>query len=114
MTETAVSFTVTGTETLMIACEPEAAPSEPLVDAEPESRDEDGEDALSLELVDESPITDTAASPMVTGTSTFRSAWVPESSPSSPDVVDSAACAAAAPKSVMPPAWTKQRGALFT
>jgi hypothetical protein len=100
MTETEVPSTVTGTETLMSACDPEPTPSAPLVEplgagADCGALDPEVELSASPRTARDVPLT-------VIGTSTEMRPWVPESSPSSPEV--SAAWATDAPRIVIPPA----------
>ncbi|MDR6167865.1 hypothetical protein QE367_002069 [Microbacterium paludicola] len=99
-TATEVPSTVTGTETLMSACDPEPTPSEPLVPplgagADSGVLEPDVELSASPRTAMEVPLT-------VIGASTETMPWVPESSPSSPVV--SAAWATEAPRIVIPPA----------
>lgn len=102
--ETALPPIVTGTETTPVTWLPLAMPSFPEVD----EVDEDGADAaagavfVAAASEPESPMTLTAFPPTVTGTDTTLSTSVPESTLPSPDV--SAACAAVAPRRVIPPA----------
>ena len=109
-TETALPATVTGTSTVTIACDPEAAPSFPEVCASGAGAGADAWVSGSSEW--ESPRTEMALPATVTGASTSMTAWVPESSPSSPDV--SAAWATPAPaREIPPPMSTPHRARLM-
>ena len=85
-----LSATVTGIETTGDTCVPEAVPSEPEVEtpaagAVPVPVLVPAAGAVLVELP--SPRTPMPLPPIVTGTSTRPVTWVPESSPSVPEVV---------------------------
>ncbi len=106
ITETALPPMVTGTLTGMIAWVPPRMLSSPVVQpavvppSEPEPAPPPVVVAFSLV---ESPITETALPPMVTGTFTETMPWVPDSSPSSPEV-SATTGSAEAPLDGSPPA----------
>src|SRR6185312_15637893 len=86
-TDTALPDTVTGAFNPTTACVPEPAPSEPeVVAAVGVVVDPAAGEALGLADCDESPTSETALPPRLTGEMTLTTPWVPDSSPSSPEV----------------------------
>jgi hypothetical protein len=115
-TEIALPETCTGAATSGTTCVPEAVPSAPDVDGDAAGAEDDGAAAAVAvgRVADDtaSPRTPRALPVADTGASIDGATWVPEASPSAPEVV--AAFAAAAPPSVRPPTKRANQSPLET